>query len=98
MEWNGMEWNGSVRTTKRQSRHKTAGQSLLHAPLSARSELHSHPLAEQAQASQRRKSLPGPMAPVVTTGGYSVKKSHTSFLRCGPCYLLVMIATALRMS
>ena len=26
------------------------------------------------------------MAPIVTTGGYSVRKiPHTSFLHCGPC-------------
>ena len=40
---NGISW-----VMKRQSQRKTAGQSLWRESLSARSELHSHPLAEQA--------------------------------------------------
>ena len=53
-----MESHGSVRIIKRQSQHKTMGQSLWHAPLSARSELHSHPLAQQAQACGRLLDRP----------------------------------------
>ena len=48
-----MESHGSVSIMKRQFQNKTTGQSLWRAPLSARSELHSHPLAEQAQACGR---------------------------------------------
>ena len=75
---------------KRRSQHKTTGQSLWRVPLSARSELHSHPLAEQAQACGRLTQADGPegpMAPVVTAGVSSVKKtrSHTSSLHWGPC-------------
>ena len=68
-----MESHGSVRIMKRQSQHKTTGQSLWYVPLSA-----SHPLAWQAQACGRltkAERLEGPMAPVVTTGGYSVEKT-----------------------
>ena len=66
--------------SKRQSQHKTTGQSLWHVPLSARSEFHSHPLAEQAQACGRLTEAEGPegqMAPIVTTGGYSVEKTFS---------------------
>ena len=84
-----MESHGSVRIMNRQSQHKTTGQSLWHVPLSARSELISHPLAEQAQACGRltkEEGLECPLAPIVTTGSHSVKKhSHTSSLHCGPC-------------
>ena len=45
-----MESHGTVSIMKRQSQHKTTGQSSWREPLSARSELHSHPLAGQAQA------------------------------------------------
>ena len=65
-----MESHGSVSIMKRPSHHKITGQSLWHEPLSARSELHSHPLAEQAQACARLtkvEGLEGPMAPIVTT-------------------------------
>ena len=85
-----MESHGSVSIMKRRSQHKTTGQSLWREPLSARSELHSHPLAEQDQACGRLKKAEGPegpMAPIVTTGAYSVEKipSHTSSLDLGPC-------------
>ena len=66
-----MESHGSVSIMKRQSLHKTTGQSLWHEPLKARSELHSQPLAEQAQACgchTKAERLEGPMAPIVTTG------------------------------
>ena len=66
-----MESHGSVRIMKRQSQHKTTGQPLWHGPLSARCELHSHPLAEQALACGRltkAEGPEGPMAPIVTTG------------------------------
>ena len=72
-----MESHGSVRIMERQSQHKTSGQSLWQEALSARSELHSHPLAEQAQACGRlteAEGLEGRMAPVVTTSGYSWEK------------------------
>ena len=46
--------------------------------LSARSEVYSHPLAEQAQARGRHTKAEGPEGPpVVTTGGYSVKKTFS---------------------
>ena len=67
------ESHGTVRIMRRQSQHKTTGQSLWRVPLSARSELHSQPLAEQAQACGRltkAEGPEGPMAPIVTTGGY----------------------------
>ena len=66
---------------KRRSQHKTTGQSLWRVPLSARSELHSHPLAEEAQACGRltKAERPaGPMAPIVTTGVSSGKKKPFS--------------------
>ena len=69
-----MESHGGVSIMKRQPQHKTTGHSLWHELLSARSELHSHPLAEQAQACghlTKSEGLEGPMAPIVTTGGYS---------------------------
>ena len=65
-----MESHGSVSTMKRQSQHKTTGQSLLREPLSACSELHSHPLAEQDQICGRpakAEGHEGPMAPVGPT-------------------------------
>ena len=49
-----MESHGSVSITKSRSQHKTASQSVWRVPLSARSELHSHPL-RPAGASHRRK-------------------------------------------
>ena len=55
-----MESHGSVSIPKRQSQHKTTGQSLWHVLLSARSELHSHPLAGQAQACGRLTKAEGP--------------------------------------
>ena len=61
-----MESHGRVSIMKAQSQHKTTGQSLWREPLSARSELHSHPLAEHAQACTRlpkAEVLEGPMAP-----------------------------------
>ena len=78
-----MESHGSVSIMKRQSQHKTTGQSLWHELLSARSELHSYPLSQQAQACGRltkAERLEGPMAPIVTTDGYSWerKKLHLS--------------------
>ena len=48
------------------------GQSLWRVPLSARCELHSHLLAEQAQACgclTKAEWWEGPMAPIVTTDG-----------------------------
>ena len=45
-----MESHGSVSIMKRRSQHKTTGQPLWRVPLSARRELHSHLLAEQAHA------------------------------------------------
>ena len=44
-----MESHWSVSIMKKRSRHKTVGQSLWRVPQSARSELHPHPVAEQAQ-------------------------------------------------
>ena len=41
-----MESHGSDSVMMGQSQHKTTGQSLWHVPLSARSELHSHPLGK----------------------------------------------------
>ena len=81
-----MESHGTVRIIKR---HKTTGQSLWHVPLSARSELHSHPLAEQAQACGRltkAEGPEGPMAPIVTTGGYSVEKTIVTRHPCTGCH------------
>ena len=75
-----MASHGSVRIMKRQSQHKTTGQPLWHVHLSARSELHSQPLAEHAQVCGRittAEGLEGPIAPVVTTGGHSVKKTFS---------------------
>ena len=69
-----MESHGSASIMKRRSQHKTTGQSLWHVQLSARSELHAHPLAEQAQACGRlteAEGPEGPIAPIVTTGGHS---------------------------
>ena len=63
-----MESHGSVSIMKRQSHHKTTGQSM-----SARSELHSHPLAEQAQASGRLTKAEGQEGP------------RASSLSWGPC-------------
>ena len=83
-----MESLGSVSIMKGRSQHKTSGQSQWRVHLSARSELHSRPLAEQAQACGRlteAEGPEGPMTPIVTTGGYSVEKSHTSSLHWGPC-------------
>ena len=60
---------------------KTTGQSLWRVPLSARSEFHPHPLAEQAQACGRLTKAEGPegwTAPIVTFGGYSWGKLHFS--------------------
>ena len=79
-----MESHGSVNIMKRQSQHKTTGQSLWHEPLSARSELHSHPLAEQAQACgslTKAEGLEGPMAPIVTSDGYSWKSKELHLSR-----------------
>ena len=50
-----MESHGSVSIMKRRSQHKTTGRSLWRVSPSARCELHSHPLAEQAQACGRLK-------------------------------------------
>ena len=46
---NGISWE--CQHDEEAVQHKTTGQSLWRAPLSARSELHPHPLAEQPQAS-----------------------------------------------
>ena len=66
-----MDSHGSVSIMKKQSQHKTTGQSLWRVLLSARSELHSHPLAGQARACGRLTKAEGlerTMAPIVTTG------------------------------
>ena len=55
-----MESHESVSIMKKQSQHKTTGQSLWRVHLSARSELHPHPLAEQAQACGRLTKAEGP--------------------------------------
>ena len=76
-----VDFHGSVSIMKRQSQHKTTGQSLWRVLLSTRSELHSHPLAEQAQAYGRLTKADGPegpMAPIVTTGDSSWEKLHFS--------------------
>ena len=91
-----MESHGSVSIMKRQSQHKTTGKSLWHVPLSARSEIHSHPLAEQAQACGRLTKAEGPecpIAPIVTTGGYSWEK--TAFLTRHPCTGAMLICSVL---
>ena len=54
-----MEPHATVSITKRQSQRTTTSQSLWRAPLSDRSELHSHMKAE---------GLEGPIATIVTTG------------------------------
>ena len=75
---NGISWEC------RQSQHKTTGQSLWHEPLSARSELHSHPLAEQARACgsfPKAEGLEGPMAPIVTSDGYSWERKELHLSR-----------------
>ena len=69
-----------------ESHRSVTGQSLWRVRLSARRELHPHPLAEQAQACGRltkAEGLEGPMAPIVTTGGYIWEK--TAFLARHPC-------------
>ena len=78
-----MESHGSVSIMKRQSQHKTTGQSFWRGPLIVRSELHPHLLAEQAQGCGRltkAEGPEGPMAHIGTTGGYSWEKlfSHAS--------------------
>ena len=73
-----MESHVSVSITKRQSQHRTTSQSLSRVPLSARSELHSNPLAEQAEACGHLTQAEGPesrIAPIVTTGGLQMGKT-----------------------
>ena len=68
---------------RRQSQHKTTGQSLWHVPLSAHSELHPHPLAEQAQACGRltkAEGPQGPMAPIVTTVWLQCEKTFSQVI------------------
>ena len=103
-----LESQRSVRITKRQPQYKTTGQSLWHVPLSARSELHSHPLAAQAQACGRLTKAERPegaIAHIVTSGRYSWKKnciSHTSSLQWGhvaqgPCKSFKPVTTFLEL-